>query len=142
MEPNEMAERLAAFIREQGGFAEVKIDALKRMPGGASRETWSFDAVIERDGARTRRALVLRRDPAAHRIETSRRHEFAVLRAAHEEGVAVPEVMWLCEDPAVLGAAFFIMERIDGETLARRLLRDDTYARARAVMPAQLAEIL
>src|SRR5208283_5089483 len=34
------------------------------------------------------------------------------------------------------------MERIDGETLARRLLRDDTYARAREVMPAQLAEVL
>ena len=142
MEPNEMAERLAAFIREQTGAASVTIDNLKRMPGGASREIWSFDAAINDSHAETRRALVLRRDPGAHRIETSRRHEFAVLRAAYEDGLPVPEVLWLSDDPAVLGAAFFIMERIEGETLARRLLRDDTYADARQLMPAQLASIL
>jgi aminoglycoside phosphotransferase (APT) family kinase protein len=142
MEAKEMAERLAAFIREQGGFAEVRIDNLKRMPGGASREIWSFDTVLEGRGASTRRALVLRRDPGAHRIDTSRRQEFAVLRAAHQEGVPVPEVMWLGEDPAVLGAAFFIMERVEGETIARRLLRDEAYAAARKAMPAQLAAIL
>src|SRR6202521_6154993 len=138
MEPNEMAARLAAFIREQTGTASVTIANLARMPGGASREIWSFDAAIDK----ARRALVLRRDPGAHRIDTSRRNEFAVLRAAHEDGLPVPEVLWLSDDPAVLGAAFFIMERIEGETLARRLLRDDTYADARQAMPAQLASIL
>jgi aminoglycoside phosphotransferase (APT) family kinase protein len=54
----------------------------------------------------------------------------------------VPEVFWLGADPSVLGACFFIMERIDGETLARRLLRDAEYAEARRVMPAQLGAIL
>jgi aminoglycoside phosphotransferase (APT) family kinase protein len=142
MEPKEMAERLADFIARQGSFASVKIENLKRMPGGASRETWSFDATIETGGSPNRRALVLRRDPGAHKIDTSRRHEFLVLSAAHEEGVPVPEVLWLGEDPAVLGAPFFIMERIDGETLARRLLRDQLYANARKAMPAQLASIL
>ena len=137
-----MTEKLAAFIREQTGAASVTIENLKRMPGGASREIWSFDATISDSHGETRRALVLRRDPGAHRIETSRRHEFAVLRAAYEDGLPVPEVLWLSDDPAVLGAAFFIMERIEGETLARRLLRDDTYADARQVMPAQLASIL
>jgi aminoglycoside phosphotransferase (APT) family kinase protein len=86
--------------------------------------------------------MVLRRDPGAHKIDTSRRNEFMVIRAAFEESVPVPEVFWLSDDPDVLGAAFFIMERIDGETLARRLLRDDEYANAREVMPSQLAAIL
>jgi aminoglycoside phosphotransferase (APT) family kinase protein len=86
--------------------------------------------------------MVLRRDPGAHNISTNRRHEFMVIRAAFEEHVPVPEVFWVSEDPAVLGSAFFIMERVEGETLARRLLRDDTYARAREVMPVQLADIL
>jgi len=86
--------------------------------------------------------MVLRRDPGAHNISTNRRHEFMVIRAAFEERIPVPEVFWVSEDPAVLGSAFFIMERVDGETIARRLLRDDTYARARDVMPTQLAEIL
>jgi aminoglycoside phosphotransferase (APT) family kinase protein len=142
MDPKEMIEKLSAFIRSEGRFKTVTIENLGRMPGGASREIWSFDATMERDGAATKRALVLRRDPGAHKIDTNRRQEFLVLRAAHDQGVPVPEVLWLGEDPAVLGAAFFIMEKVDGETIARRLLRDDIYATAREVMPAQLAEIL
>ncbi len=143
MEPIEIARRLAEFIRIQGSFRNVAIENLRRMPGGASREIWSFDALLAgRDGGPTRRAMVLRRDPGAHQISTNRRHEFLMLRAAFEEGVEVPEVFWCSEDPAVLGASFFIMERVDGETIARRLLRDDAYAQARAAMPAQLAAIL
>ena len=109
MDQAEMIERLAAFIRGQGKFDRVTIENLKRMPGGASREIWSFEAVMELNGATTRQALVLRRDPGAHRIQTtSRRHEFLVLRAAYEEGVPVPGVLWEAEDPAVLGAPFFL----------------------------------
>jgi aminoglycoside phosphotransferase (APT) family kinase protein len=142
IEPGEMVQRLTAFIRGEGGFDSVAIENFRKMPGGASREIWSFDCTMERGGQTTRRAMVLRRDPGAHNISTNRRHEFMVIRAAFAEGIPVPEVFWCSEDPAVLGSAFFIMERIEGETLARRLLRDDTYARAREVMPAQLAEIL
>lgn len=142
MEKQELTERLARFIREQGAFAKVEIENFRRMAGGASREIWSFDAVLEKDGAKTTRGLVLRRDPGEHKIDTNRKAEFLVLRAAYREGVPVPEVLWVSDDPAVLGAAFFVMERVEGETLARRLLRDAEYARARAVMPAQLAEIL
>jgi aminoglycoside phosphotransferase (APT) family kinase protein len=42
----------------------------------------------------------------------------------------------------VLDSAFFIMDRIEGETIPRRLLRDDAYADARGVMTAQLGSIL
>ncbi|MHB8382071.1 MAG: phosphotransferase family protein [Candidatus Binataceae bacterium] len=142
MEMQELTERLARFIREQGGFAQVEIKNLRRMAGGASREIWSFDATLEKGGAKTTRGLVLRRDPGEHKIDTNRKAEFLVLRAAHREGVPVPEVLWVSDDPAVMGAAFFIMERVEGETLARRLLRDAEYAPARAAMPSQLAEIL
>jgi aminoglycoside phosphotransferase (APT) family kinase protein len=142
MQADEMKPRLAAFIREQGRFDDVAIDNLSRMPGGASREIWSFDATMVRDGKSSRRAMVLRRDPGQHQINTNRRDEFLILRAAFEEHVPVPEVFWCSEDRAVLGASFFIMERVDGETIARRLLRDTEYAKAREVMPAQLAEIL
>jgi aminoglycoside phosphotransferase (APT) family kinase protein len=142
IEPSEMVRRLTGFIRTEGHFDSVAIDNFRKMPGGASREIWSFDCAMERAGETTRRAMVLRRDPGAHNISTNRRHEFMVIRAAFEERIPVPEVFWVSEDPAVLGSAFFIMERVDGETIARRLLRDDTYARARDAMPTQLAEIL
>ena len=142
IEPAEMVRRLTNFIRAEGRFDNVAIENFCRMPGGASREIWSFDCAMTRGGETSRRAMVLRRDPGAHNISTNRRHEFMVIRAAFEERIPVPEVFWVSEDPAVLGSAFFIMERIDGETLARRLLRDDTYARAREAIPGQLAEIL
>jgi aminoglycoside phosphotransferase (APT) family kinase protein len=142
VELEQIGERLTSFIAEQGGFTSVKIEELKPMAGGASRQILSFDAILEKDGKTTRRGMVLRRDLAGHKIETKRHDEFMVLRAAHQEGVLAPEVFWLCEDPAVLGSDFFIMSRIEGESLARRLLRDDTYAHARKVIPQQLAEIL
>jgi len=142
IEPGEMVQRLTSFIRAEGHFKSVSIENFRKMPGGASREIWSFDCTIDDGTGARRRAMVLRRDPGAHKIDTSRRNEFMVIRAAFDESVPVPEVFWLSDDPAVLGAAFFIMERIDGETLARRLLRDEEYSKAREVMPTQLAEIL
>ncbi len=142
IEPERVRDQLRGFIAREGGFDSVEIENLKRMAGGSVRESWSFDATLAKDGKTTRRALVLRRDLPGHKLVNRRRDEFLVLRAAHQEGVPVPEVLWLCEDPAVLGSDFFVMERIAGEAIARRLLRDEAYARAREVMPEQLAAIL
>jgi aminoglycoside phosphotransferase (APT) family kinase protein len=46
--------------------------------------------------------------------------------------------------PAVgsLGVPFFIMQRVDGETIARKILRDAEYARARAGLVQQLGAAL
>src|SRR5208337_5289040 len=123
IEPDQMIERVKAFIVEQGHFRNVELENFKRMPGGTSREIWSFDALMTGTEGSSRRSLVLRLDPAGSRIESSRRQEFLVMRAAFREGVPVPEMFWLCEDPSVLGAPFFIMERVEGETIPRKLLR-------------------
>src|SRR5690242_6512490 len=50
--------QLADALRDALGVATI--ESLTRLSGGASRETWSFEAVAT-DGART--GLVLRRDP-------------------------------------------------------------------------------
>jgi len=134
----DLAGALAAYLGRQLG-AEARVSALRRLPGGASRETWLF--TLETPDGRTER-LVLRRDPPGHVIETSRREEFLLLREAAAAGVPVPRVRWCEEDPAVLGAPFFVMDYVEGETLARRLLRDAEYAPARAALPEQLAVAL
>jgi aminoglycoside phosphotransferase (APT) family kinase protein len=121
------------------GAERVRIDGLRQLAGGASRDIWAFDAVLP-DRAPDR--LVLRRDPPGHRVQSSRRDEFAVLRAAHTAGIPVPRVRWCEEDAAVLGSPFFIMDFVEGETLVRRLLRDAEYAPARAALPAELAAAL
>jgi len=115
----------------------VGVDGLRRLPGGASREIWLF--TVARDGAAPER-LVLRRDPPGHVIESSRKLEFELLRAAEAAGVPVPRVRWCGGDDPVLGASFFIMDFVEGETIGRKILRDPELVRARAVLPEQLAD--
>lgn len=122
----------------------MRVTNVRRLAGGASREIWSLDLAIERAPGRSETLpLVLRKDPPGRVGDGGDRGtEFRVLRAAHRGGVRVPRVHWMSRDPAILGAPFFVMERIAGETLPRRLLRDACYTRARAGMAAELGAIL
>jgi hypothetical protein len=45
------------------------------------------------------------------------RREWDFISALHEQGVAVPEPLHLCEDPRILGAPFYLMEYIEVRTL-------------------------
>jgi aminoglycoside phosphotransferase (APT) family kinase protein len=110
---------------------------LHRLSGGASRETWSFDLV---DANGDRRELVLRRDPGEYGGESDRSTEYLLLEAAAAAGVAVPCVRVLLRTEDDLGRGF-VMDRVEGETIARRILRDDAYAGARPRLAAQCGEI-
>ncbi|HEY2385989.1 MAG TPA: phosphotransferase family protein [Candidatus Binatia bacterium] len=134
----ELAERLAAFLTRAAGVP-VTVEGLRRLAGGASRETWLFQATVGGDAPRQ---LVLRRDPGPTSVDSDRAHEYRVLQAMHASGVPVPAVHWLGDDPEPLGARFFVMDFVPGETLARRLLRDAAYERARTAMTGQLGAIL
>jgi len=129
-------ERLATAIERHLGQAAL-VENLRRLSGGASRETWSFDAT-RRGGERV--GLVLRRDPGGHIGEPGRTIEYELLRVAHAGGVAVPEVRFLLEPGDDLGSGF-VMERVEGETIARRILRNDAYAGARPRMARQCGEL-
>jgi aminoglycoside phosphotransferase (APT) family kinase protein len=115
----------------------VTVENLRRLSGGASRETWSFDAI---DDTGDRHGLVLRRDPGAHTGQSDRSTEYALLEAARNGAVAVPRVRTLLTPADRLGTGF-IMDRIEGETIARRILRDDAYAAARPRLAAQCGAI-
>jgi len=125
---------LAEQLRTALGVAAV--ENVAPLSGGASRETWAFDAVHE-DG--TREELVLRRDPPGRPSEPgSMAREARTIGAASAAGLAVPGVLALAEDASQWGSAGLVMRRIAGETLARRILRNDAYAHARAVLVSQL----
>jgi aminoglycoside phosphotransferase (APT) family kinase protein len=119
-------ELLAAALH-RGGLGAYDIDGLHRVSGGASRETWLFDATGA-DGHVEH--LVLRRDPGKATLATERSTEYALLAAAHEAGVAAPRVRMLLDDGDDLGSGF-VMDRVDGETIPRKILRDDAFADAR-----------
>jgi aminoglycoside phosphotransferase (APT) family kinase protein len=104
-----LGERLEAYLGRAWN-EPVAVEALARTSGGASRETYRFDAVT----AAGRRPLILRRDPPASLIETDRRAEFLALKSFHGRGVAAPEPLILEPEGAELERPFFIMARVDG----------------------------
>jgi len=113
----------------------ARIEAPARLPGGASKETWSFDAVAP-DGTRTE--LILRRDPPARPSEPGAiDREASALTLAHAAGLPVPELLFSSRG-AVLGTAGLVLRRVPGETIARKILRDEQYEQARGVLVGQL----
>jgi len=132
-------EQLAAFIAAATGAREVRVVRYERLGGGSIQQNFALDVTI--DGRSE--ALVLRKDaPSALAVSRSRTEEFALLRAAFEAGVTVPEPLWVCDDPAVAGAPFFIMRRVAGTAIARRIVRDDALGGDRITLAARLAEQL
>jgi aminoglycoside phosphotransferase (APT) family kinase protein len=131
---------LALCRRHLGGHGPsavpIEVDGLRRLSGGASRESWSFDVVV---GDR-RHELVLRRDPGSNLGQSERATEYRLLEAAAAAGVPVPTVRFLLDPEDELGAGF-VMDRIEGETIPRRILRDDEYAGARRVLTRQCGEV-
>lgn len=113
--------------------------ALARLSGGASQETWSFRAVGEDGSARP---LILRRTPAVHDasavpIET----EAALMRLAAGAGVPSPHVVHVLEPADGLGRGF-LMDRVEGETIPRKILRDAAFAGLRPRLARELGAIL
>lgn len=118
----------------------VAVEGLTRLTGGASRETWAFDSV-DAQGARTE--LILRRDPPGRPGPPgSMALEAGAMRLAGAAGMAVPEVLVDVDDPTIWGSAGLIMRRVDGEALGRRILRDEQFEQARAVLVEQSATAL
>lgn len=141
MPGEDLRDALAAVVRAATGDPATTVGDVTRLSGGASRETWAFDAVGS-DG--TVDPLILRRDPpgVSRTGSGGMGLEARVLTAAAAAGVPVPRILTSSDDPAVLGAAFIIMERLEGETIPRRILRDEAYASARPRLAAQCGEVL
>jgi aminoglycoside phosphotransferase (APT) family kinase protein len=117
-----------------------RVDSMHLLAGGASKEAWAVDAEGER--------LLVRRAAGGviHAATLSLQHEFEVLEAAAEAGVRVPRpVAYLGE---LGGREAFAMERVDGETIGRRIARNpppgletqlaDELAKIHAIAPERL----
>lgn len=134
-----LGDALATYLAHQWR-APVAIEALARIPGGASRETWRFDAMVAGDDGDERRQLILRRDPDGSLIETERAVEFAALRTAHGR-LPVPEPLFLDAEGAELGRPFFIMARVDGGQVPSPFAPDPYGAHAAALGRAFFASL-
>lgn len=108
----------------------VTIENLRRLTGGANSETWAFSC----DGQR----LILRREPGEIRNPHTITREAGVIAAAASQGVPVPRLLDFGDEDETLGAPYLICDHVDGETIARKLLRDPEYATARSAMAREL----
>lgn len=134
----ELSEQLRAYLSDRLG-RDVHVSEMIRAGAGSSRENWLFDAIL---GDEARLPLVLRRDPAASLVETSRDVEVKVMQALSTSPVPVPRVRWLEESGGSLGSPFLIMDRVPGRA-DRRLLRDQTLPLEQRVSIAQqLCDVL
>jgi aminoglycoside phosphotransferase (APT) family kinase protein len=128
---------LAARLHQLWG-TPVEVTGLKQLSGGASREAW--DITIET--STEHRHLILLRSSAERvlALEKDIDVEAAAMMKARKAGVPAPELH--DHGDGALGQAYLLMERLDGETIPRRLLRDDAYAKARPGLARRFGEVL
>ena len=119
---------LAAVI-EHAYDAPVVVGDVVRLSGGASRETYAIDVSYEGKSE----SLVLQRC-AVRAADTERdlAVEASVLKAALSAGVPVPELIASSRDDESLGRPFLLSRFVDGESIARRIQRNDVHKHARS----------
>lgn len=131
-------QRLAGRLDPNGSTVE----SLRRLSGGASQQTWSFDLACA-DGSRL--PLVLRRaaDASGERAlgTAGLTTEAQLIRAAGANAVPVPGVRHVLKAEDGIGQGF-VMDRIEGETLGRRIVRDAALAPAREVLAHQCGQAM
>jgi len=125
-----VTDALAAALADVLGASEVR--DVVRLSGGASRDTFRFEA----DG----RPLILQRQRSGDVRDMN--NEALVVRAAGAAGVPAAQVVASSADASAIGSAFMVLTAVDGETIARKILRDERFAHARGVLPAQLGAAL
>lgn len=116
---------------------------IARLSGGASQETWAIDVAASGQSL----PLILRRSPgggaratdsaSAVPLET----EAVVIETCREAGGAAPRVRYVLkpEDKAGRG---YVMDRLPGETIARKILRDAAFDAVRPKLARQCGEAL
>jgi aminoglycoside phosphotransferase (APT) family kinase protein len=112
-----------------------------RLSGGASQETWSFD-VVHPDGDI---GAILRRAPSGYGAAPARaaglNAEAVLMQLAYDAGVPSPRVLHVLQPQDELGTGF-VMARVEGETIPRKILRDEQFAQVRPKLARQLGKVL
>ncbi|WP_339348144.1 phosphotransferase family protein [uncultured Sphingomonas sp.] len=115
------------------------VQSLRRLTGGASMATFAFDVAV-RGGAPV--PLILRRRAVAPDDDSPPlAREAQVIAAAVAGGVPTPEVLHVCCPDDGLGEGY-VMRRLTGETLGKRIATDPAFAPARAILAGQCGAAL
>ena len=120
-----MTEDLGNILKEKlaNTSIEGEIVNLEPLTGGASKEIWKFE--VNANGKSDR--YILRRGSGVEgplAIKTS--DEAKIQKTVRKLGAQVPEIIAVSSLDEELGDAY-IMKFVDGESIARKILRDEEY---------------
>jgi aminoglycoside phosphotransferase (APT) family kinase protein len=104
--------RLGPFLRSHFPAATGNL-SVSQFPSGHSNLTYLV--------CLGNRQMVLRRPPFGSKVKTAHdmSREYRVLSKLHLVYSQAPKALLYCEDPSVLGCAFYVMERVQGIILRR-----------------------
>jgi aminoglycoside phosphotransferase (APT) family kinase protein len=114
-----LAEQLVAWMG--GKLPEARDIRVRNLtyPSGAgqSHETILFDASWTEDGKRVEQGCVVRIKPGRHTVypDDLFDEQQQIMKLMHQSGkVKVAKIFWSEDDPSILGAPFFVMEKLRG----------------------------
>ncbi|MGC1343014.1 MAG: phosphotransferase family protein [Candidatus Binataceae bacterium] len=146
MSDSDFEARLGAVVARRIG-APGTIHGLQRLTGGANKTTWSFDA----DVGNRREEFIVQLSSAGAVDQPNPLADISphitgdqdalVMIAAVRGGVPAPRVRAILEPSDGLGPGY-VTERVAGETLGPKIVREEKFAHARSLMTAQCGTIL
>lgn len=107
-------EKLRNYLADQQ-ITQGELLEIQQFPGGYSNLTFLLRT--------SEQEMILRKPPRGANIKTAHDmgREFRVLQALQPVFPAVPKPILLCEDETIIGAPFYLMERVEGVILRNRL---------------------
>jgi aminoglycoside phosphotransferase (APT) family kinase protein len=131
-QPGELREEDGFDVAAVHGWLSAQVDglaglpAVRQFPGGASNLTYLLRYPD--------RELILRRPPVGRKAASAHdmRREYRVQKGLRPVYPYAPNVLALCQDEAVIGSDFYVMERIPGIILRGDLPAGMTLEPARA----------
>ena len=132
----ELASALSKKLLEVG--IEGKVSNLEPLTGGASKEIWKFEV----SNAKQPTKMILRRGsgiegPLAIKTADEARIQKEVIKV----GAPVPKILAVSKNEEELGDSY-IMHFVEGESIARKILRDKEYKKALPILAYQCGEAI
>lgn len=127
--------RLQTFLEQQLPGFSGSLSA-EKFAGGQSNPTFKLSA--------NGRHYVLRRKPPGQLLKSAHAvdREFRVISALQDTDVPVPKTYCLCEDDAIIGSAFYVMEYLEGRVFWDPTLPEIDSAIERAAMYDEMNRVL
>lgn len=114
LEPLINEENLRRYLAQHFPGEDAPL-AIERISGGHSNETFFIQRGVQE--------WVLRRPPRGPLLPTAHDvlREYRVLHALNTTNVPTPRVLLACEDTGIIGAPFYLMERVPGIVIREEL---------------------